>query len=232
MAARIRRSLFCLIVFMLTVGYVAPAAAGDAEMAGGRVGRHWSDWIGVPDAELCTTESVAAEAFVHSLATATAHEPETIVSSQIESIDELPDGEPVTIEDAAEALDTVRELIACLNGGKIGSILALFSDNALAQLMWGSGFVPTAMTETDMTDMIGRLGPALKTPPTPLAGDQLASLEEILEVRKLDDGRILVISVGKSSLASGLAFAILEEIGDRWLISAFGSIGLPSTPTP
>jgi hypothetical protein len=192
----------------------------------------WSEWLGTPGPEECTTEPITADEFVYAVATAIAQPQPEPIPIEVASIDDLPSGEPASAEETASALDTVREVIACVNAGSFGRALALFTPNGMGQLLLGTSAESTPLTEEELLQSIEFLKPILETPATPVPVEQRAALIEIQDVRKLPDGRMLVVSVGDAASGNGVAFAVLSKVGDRWLIDAAGTIGQPATPTP
>lgn len=196
-------------------------------------GSEWAAWTGVPGPEECTAEPIDLATFVDELVAAAASPTPGDVPLQIGSIDELPAGEPASAEETYGALSTVRALLACVNAGKFDSLLALFTPDGLVQLLFGtSGLDASAMTEDDIRAAIEFFAPILSAPATPVAEGERAELTEIRDVRKLPDGRILVVSVGDATVTEGEAYAVLEEVDGRWLIDVAGEIGGMEAPTP
>jgi len=191
----------------------------------------WSKWTGVPGPEECTAESVDIAEFVQGLVAAAGTPAANDIPLQVASIDDLPAGGPASEEETEGALTTVRELLACVNAGRFGSVLSLFTPEGLVALIFGaSGLDAATMTAEEIEAAIAFFTPFLDTPATPAADDARAGLVEIKDVRRLPDGRILVVSVGDATGTEGEAFAVLEKVGDRWLIDTAGAIGDVAMP--
>jgi hypothetical protein len=224
---RIRSSLAAAAILLVTSWIPVVTSASTPETSS-----DWSEWLGTPGPEACTIKPISAEALVYAVATAIATPQPESIPAEVASIDELPSGEPANADETAGSLDTVREVIACVNAGSFGAVLALFTPNGVAQLLLGMSGESTGLTEEELVQSIEFLRPILETPATPVPVEQRAALVEIQDVRKLPDGRILVVSVGDAASDSGVAFAVLTKVGDRWLIDAAGTIGQSTTPTP
>ena len=218
------RSSLALLATVLAV--IATLLAGPAATLARQESGDWSEWTGVPGPEECVTEPVDAETFIDELVVAAATPAANDIPLMVASIDDLPAGEAASDEETEGALTTVRELLACVNAGKFGSVLALFTPEGLVTLLFGaSGMDASTTTAEDLSEALGFFLPFLTAPATPIAQEAQAGLVEITDVRKLPDGRILVVSVGDATGSEGEAFAVLEEVDGRWLIDAAGAIG-------
>ena len=183
-----RRSVIALL-FALVAAVVVGQPLVNAQQAS-----DWSDWTGVADPEECVTDPVETDSFVEDLIAAAATPAAEDVPLMVESIDDLPAGDAPADEETEGALTTVRELIACVNAGKIGSALALFTPKALALLLFGvAGIDATTMGEEEIAATVALFAAFLEAPATPMADGLQANLVEIQDVRKLRDGRILVV---------------------------------------
>lgn len=222
------RSLLA-VAALAAVTWMAPivALAATPEPSG-----DWSAYLGAPGPEECRAQPVTAEALVGMLATAVAQPAPASTPAAPATIDDLPSGDPAGAEDAVGALTTMREVLACVNAGSFGRALALFTPNGIVQLLLGTSSGSIPLTEDQLRQSIEFLRPLLEGPATPVAESQRAGMSEIREVRRLPDGRILVVSVGSVGGNGGLAYAILIKVGDQWLIDAAGSIAESATPTP
>jgi hypothetical protein len=228
---RFRTSARSSLVLLATgIALLALLAGQSAALASQDV-VDWSEWTGIPGPEECTAESVDVAEFVQGLVAAAGTPAVNDIPLQVASIDDLPAGGPASEEETEGALTTVRELLACVNAGKFGSALSLFTPEGLVALIFGaSGLDAATMTAGEIEAAISFFTPFLDAPATPAADDARAGLVEIKDVRRLPDGRILVASVGDATGTEGEAFAVLEKVGDRWLIDTAGAIGDVAMP--
>lgn len=220
------------LVLSLTAWAVGAAfIAGQAGALARQTGNDWSDWAGVPGPEECATGPVDAESFVQGLLEAAASPVPGDIPLQVNSIDDLPTGEPVSEDEATGALTTVRELFACVNAGKFGSVLALFTAEGIVTLTFGAaGLDAASLSDEELTEALQFFLPIIAAPATPAAQGSQVGLIEITDVRKLADGRILVVSVGDATGTQGEGFVVLEEVDGRWLVDAVGAIGEIDAP--
>ena len=220
-----RRSVIALILAL-----VAAVAVGQP-LVNAQRSSDWSEWTGVPGPEECVIDPVETDSFVQDLIAAAATPVAEDVPLMVESIDELPAGDTPSDEEAEGALTTVRELFACVNAGKLGSVLALFTPNALATLLFGvAGIDAASMAEEEIAATVALFAAFLESSATAMEADQQARIGEIQDVRKLPDGRILIVISGSAIDTDAVGYAILREVGDRWLVDAAGTIGEVDIP--
>ncbi|MGH2534126.1 MAG: hypothetical protein ACRDJW_17805 [Thermomicrobiales bacterium] len=174
--------------------------------------------IGVPDPAECTVEPRSLESFQAVLATPAAATP-----SALPEMPDLPEGEPADEETEAAVLATLREAVACINGGEIDRLLALYSDSAIVTLI-GAGMGEFA---EEIYDDI--------TTEEPPAEDARTEIIEVQGVVVLPDGRVAALVVGDDRAdpdpASATLFIFVEQDG-RWLIDAFIDTPDEGTPAP
>jgi len=224
--ATMRRSMIVLLVAL-----VASLAFGQPIALARQNAADWSKWTGAPGPEECVTGPVDSDTFVDDLIAAAATPQADDVPLAVESIDDLPAGKAPSDEEAEGALTTVRELLACANAGKFGSLLALFTPVALARLLFGAtGLDAATMNKEELKATFAILTMFVELPATPVADELQAELGEIQDVRRLPDGRILVVATGTATDTEGAFYAILKKFGNRWLIDAAGTIGEVEVP--
>ena len=213
--------LLCLLMFTLAGGSVAAALQED-----------WSAWLEEPSPDECTVEATSADDVIETIAKAAINPPDDILPGQVESIEDLPSGNPATAEEAEGALSALRMAIACFNAGNAGAALAMFSDQGLIQLLLGNEqFQIESLSMREIEQLIDLLAPVFDNPVTPVPTSERTRLTEIRDVLLLEDSRVLVTAVGTSSIiGQGLAFFIFTEGDDHWEIDAAGSIGPIATP--
>lgn len=226
---RIGGCLSALLLCALTFSFAGNQDAGASAVVA--LQEDWSEWLEEPSPDECTVETVNAEAIIYTIATAAANPPKEFFPAQVESIADLPSGEPATRAEAEGALSAIRIAIACFNAGSFGAVLAMFSEQGITQLMLGTGqFQAKSMTTEEIEQTIAFFAPIIDAPATPIAVTERTRLTEIRDVLLLEDGRILITTVGFSNIGEGLAFFILSEGDDHWEIDAAGSIGPIATP--
>ena len=172
---------------------------------------------GVPDPSECTVEPRSLESFQAALATPAATAPAALPETP-----ELPDGEPADAETEAAVLATLREGVACINAGQFDQLLAIYSDDAIRNLLGGVDADPAALFNDLST-------------PEPAAEDERTEIIEVQGVVVLPDGRVAALILGDDHAdadpASPTLFVFVEQDG-RWLIDAFIETPDDATPVP
>jgi hypothetical protein len=215
-----RRSMMIFLLALITVVAVGQPLARAQQAS------DWSEWTGVPGPEECVTDAVETDAFIQEIIAAAATPVAEDVPFTVASIDDLPAGVAPSDEEAEGALTTIRELAACVNAGKFGSALAQFTPKALASLLFGvAGMDVATMDEKEIAATVALIAAFLESPVTALAADQQAEIVDIQDVRKLKDGRVLVVLSGSAIDTEATGYVILRKVGNRWLVDAAGSIG-------
>jgi Tol biopolymer transport system component len=193
-------------------------------------------WTGQPDPADCVTEQLIAREFVTALAKAIDSPPEFTVPQLVASIDELPAGGPVADDaDALAALETLNEAGACINAGDFPALLALFTPVGLARaaiVSFGGIGVAEPIDAARQAEIIAELEPNFATPIPPTSDADRAIIDHIVEIRSIEDGRIMIVMEGVSPIVSGLAAFFLQEQDGRWLIDETCAIGEGSTIGP
>lgn len=133
----------------------------------------------------------------------------------------LPDGDPVDTATRDEITRTLREVIACAQANDLPRLLALYSDEAVRQVVLAAEPVPIIPGQPNTSD--GTL------PATPSADADLTPV--VQEARLLPDGRIaaLVTSVAPGSRVEVVLFV---QTAHRWLIDEIHPAVLPSADNP
>jgi hypothetical protein len=193
-------------------------------------------WAGQPDPSGCETEGLSGEAFVTSLANAIDSPPDFTVPQTVASVDDLPVGGPVDDDaDALAALETLHEAGACINAGDLAALLALFTPVGLARaaiVTFGGVGVAQPIDEARQAEIITALEPIFANPTPPTSDAERATIDRILEIRQIEDGRIMIVMEGTSPIVGGTAAFFLKEQDGRWLIDETCAIGDDSTIQP
>lgn len=209
-----RSSIVVVIAFAVigVLGGVAPVFAQEASPA--------AEPIIVPAPNQCTVEPRDIAFYDQFVGTPSAATTMTASPVGAAPIGAGIEGEPADRATRAAVLDTVRQVLACINAGNILARHALFTDAYLTNAIASS----PGMTAEDLA--------TLAAEPVPLEGDQ-AALLAILDVRTLADGRVAVlidILDPSSSPPSPLRllFTMVEQDG-RYLIDAEVSESIDSS---
>ena len=132
--------------------------------------------------------------------------------------DQLPSGTPADAATAAAITATARELIACNNAGDFPRVFAFYTDALIRGVFAGN----PALTE--------RLAADLAKPAAPLPAAERTELLAVRGVRVLADGRVGAVVEDRDPRQTVVFFAILVQVGDRWLID--GQIDVQAAPPP
>jgi hypothetical protein len=132
-----------------------------------------------------------------------------------------PRGEPADAETSDAVLATLRQVFACANAGDRLRVASLFTDDFTRNFFAG---VP-------IDDLLGFLA----IPPQPLPEDQKRIIVRFGEVQLLPDGRagvVIVLDEPEDPRTEEPDFAILEQVGGRWLVDELhedgGATGTPA----
>lgn len=169
-----RSSIIVVLAFALigVLGGVAPVSAQEASPA--------AEPIIVPAPNQCTVAPREIAFFEQLSATPSAAMPETASPVAALPVGADLEGEPADRDIRAAVLDTVRQVLACVNAGNFLALQALFTDAYIANDV--ATFGP--MTAEDLEFIAAE--------PVPIEGDR-AALLAILDVRVLADGRVAVL---------------------------------------
>jgi hypothetical protein len=221
-----------LVVLVLLVGLgslVTPAA--DAQDDRAATSGAATAWIGTPPPADCTGQQASVDMIVDALSTSAALD-ENALPLTIATEADLPPGDPASPA-AVEATSAILwEAVACLNGGSYGQFFALFSPQGIRAFYYGAisamGAEPVPPTAEQLAEVRVNLAATLATPPTPAADAERGRIERIRDARILPDGRLLFVIDGSLGVDASL-YMVFRPDGERWLIDAFGQIGVFET---
>ena len=172
-----------------------------------------------PDPTECVVAPVPVEEIAALLGTpvaAPAASPEPFV---------IPEGVPADTETAAEVIATLRQVFACANAGDSLRFASLFTDDFTRGFFGGA----------PLDDLLA----FLSAPAQPLPEDQKRVIIRFGEVQILPDGRagvVIVLDEPDDPRTEEPDYAILERVGDRWLIDEIhedgGAAAAPTAGTP
>lgn len=144
--------------------------------------------------------------------------------------------QPTDAATAEAVAATVREYVACANAGDLPRIFALYTEQAartnVAFLLANQVAVarmegaPAAVLEAELIEAYSGLATA--TPGTPVPEANRVAGVEVVDVRRLADGRVVaeVVAAGVEERSR----LVLAEDGGRFLI--VGTLASPGTATP
>jgi hypothetical protein len=123
----------------------------------------------------------------------------------------MPAGTPADPAIVEAATATLLEAEACLNANDTLRFLALFTDEMIRIFFAMNPLPPEAL-------------PSLAATPQPSPSDQWLGYFNILDARMLPDGRVAILAdtwdPTQPPYGRGTDFAILTQVGDRWLIDS------------
>lgn len=163
----------------------------------------------VPDPSLCTLTPPSYEEVAQLAATPVAEASPTTEGTPAA---ELPAGEPVDDATRAAVEQSMIVNVACLNSGSTLLWMAVYTDQALASIINGTGEFPR-----DLYDSLAT--PEVVTP------DQWTVIVEFKDMVMLPDGRVAAIIVGDNRAddttpAAASLFYLAEKDG-HWYIDDF-----------
>jgi hypothetical protein len=145
---------------------------------------------------------------------------------------DLPSGELASPAEVEAASAILWQAVAGLNGGSIGQFFAFFSPQGIRAFYLGIveaiGGEPTPPTAQEIAEFRANLTTTLATPPTPVADADRGRIDRIRDARILPDGRLLFAIDGSLGVDASL-YMVFHLDGDRWLVDAFGQIGIFET---
>jgi hypothetical protein len=223
---------FVSVVLVVVLGLLAgtPAFAQDerAQLSGAATA-----WIGTPPPTDCTVEPASVDTIVDALSAPAALD-ENAFPLTVPTEADLPPGEPAGPAEVEVTSAILWHAVACLNGGSIGQFFAFFSPQGIRAFYLGivsvMGGEPTPPTAEEIADFRANLTTIMATPPTPVADAERGRIDRIRDARILPDGRLLFVIDGRLGTDASL-YMVFRLDGDRWLVDAFGQIGIFETGT-
>ena len=134
----------------------------------------------------------------------------------------VPAGEPADAATAKAAVATLRQVFACANAGDFLRVYALFTDDYVRAFFAGTPLTPEVQA-------------FLSAPPRPLPPDQQRVIVRVGEARLLADGRVgvpIVLDEPDDPRTEEPDYAILEEVGGRWLVDEIHEDPAPAAGPP
>jgi hypothetical protein len=133
-----------------------------------------------------------------------------------------PTGTPADETTRAAVTATVRESIACANGGELLRGLALYTDQFLANQLVG----PNGITQENMVLLAS-------TPPAAVPTADQLSLVGVQDVILLSDGRVGATVVTRNADGTFKDYLMFANVDGDWLIDEAIRLQSPDgTPTP
>jgi hypothetical protein len=158
------------------------------------------------EVDACSTEPLSFEELSTTMATPVAETADTAAPAASPVPVELPEGESADDETATAVQDTIKELTACLNEGKLLNVLALYSDRFIQATFAGS-----EITEQVYNEQL--------VPEQPVAEAEQVLIYSFGDVVITDDGRAAIVAVGDDlsspDPASPTLFYLVQD-GDEW----------------
>ncbi len=218
----------CLIASLLLAGSFASAIPTVAQDSDGPLSGAETDWIGVPPPEDCTVDPITAEEYVDVLQTDTSESTNEDLTIQIPSEDDLPEGGPADDDTVAGISATLWESTACLNGGDFARFLALMTPSGvqffLMSILEGLGRAPGPFTDEELTQYEANFTSLVAEEPEPSPIDERSSIDEIRDVRVLNNDQVLAVVDGRIGDVEAI-YAVFTLDDDHWLIDVIGVIG-------
>lgn len=131
----------------------------------------------------------------------------------------VPEGKPADEATTAAIVATVRESLACRNGGDYPRAYALFTDRFLGELFGGPDTIPPEIAS------------ALENPPRPVRRVERLSLVAVSDVRLLADDRVGAVVRTSTAEETYDDYLIFVRGGDRWLLDERILLGEGATPS-
>ena len=144
--------------------------------------------------------------------------PAAAVLSAVASEADLPAGAPADEATVTAITATAYELIACNNAGDFPRVFAFYTDALIRGVFAGN------------PALVERLTADLSRTPAPLPPAERTELLAVRGVRVLADGRVGAVVEDRDPRQTVVFFAILVQVGDRWLID--GQIDVQAAPPP
>jgi hypothetical protein len=222
------RRISVVLLVVLGALVTAPAYAQDE---GATLSGAATAWIGTPPPADCTGPTASVDMIVDALSTIPELD-ENAFPLTIPTEADLPAGDPASPAELAATSAVLWQAVACLNGGSFGQFFALFSPQGIRAFYYGAitamGGEPVPPTAEQLADVRVNLTNTLATPPTPVAEQERGRIDRIRDARILPDGRLLFVIDGSLGVDASL-YMVFHLDGDRWLVDAFGQIGIFET---
>ena len=222
------RVLSVVLVIILGSTVASPVYAQDerAQLSGAATA-----WIGTPPPADCIVAAASVDTIVDAVSAPAALD-ENAFPLTIPTEADLPRGELANPADVEATSAILWQAVACLNGGSIGQFFAFFSPQGIRAFYFGiatmMGGEPTPPTAEEIAEFRANLTTTLATPPTPVADAERGRIDRIRDARILPDGRLLFVIDGSLGVDASL-YMVFRLEGDRWLVDAFGQIGIFET---
>ena len=147
--------------------------------------------------------------------------------------------EPLDAAIVTAVRETIRQFFACSNAGNVPALTALLNEDGAAVIL-GFGVVSFGQGMTGGAPPSPELDPALLDAyvaaiafPVPVPGQSRVAQFDVLDVRQVEDGRILATTLIEGSDGeSDTDGIVLREVGERLeiLIGPPGRVVLAATP--
>jgi hypothetical protein len=221
---------FISVVLVIVLGSLAASPAhGQDERA--QLSSAASAWIGTPPPADCIGPTASVDAIVDALSTTPTLDGNALPLT-IPTEADLPPGEPAGPVQVEATSAILWQAVACLNGGSLGQFFALFSPEGIRAFYYGAiaamGGEPVAPTAEQLAEVRVNLTSSFATSPTPVADAERGRIDRIRDARILPDGRLLFVIEGSLGVDASL-YMVFRLDGDRWLVDAFGQIGIFET---
>jgi hypothetical protein len=188
----------------------------------------------VPAPEECTVEPRSSES-LRALLMPTAATPETAASAGpspeaaspeaedagppvLEIPFQAPDGEEVDAETAAAVTAVSWQEYACSNAMDSARQMGLYTDEALR------GFPPEFLEAVAAGSSIDIMGQVVPGPPVPLPPAEQTALFAVLDIERLEDGRVgayVIVDSYLDPIPVEINYAIFRETEEGWKIDNF-----------
>jgi hypothetical protein len=140
------------------------------------------------------------------------------------------DGPPADAETVDAVTVRTRAVFACLNAGDYMALLSQLSDDYLRRSFVDG--TPTDPIAQDLERFVGLVRSCEACENTPLEGEDLFAIEEIANVRMLDDGRIgadLTVTTPSGARPDWLVVAFVPS-EDRLVVDQIVQVDSQGTP--
>jgi len=167
----------------------------------------------MPDPSECTVTARTVDDLLSLFATPEAATSAEAIASPTAFV--VPEGTPADAETVAGVTATMREVTACLNANSFLQMIALYTDEYVAQSFVEESVAPEALG-------------LLATPLPPMAADERQSFA-VQDVVVLPDGRVGARVLGHSDFGDGYDFEqyfLFRQVNGRYLVD---DIIFPST---